>query len=210
MQIQPLNSLKTVSKVGDLSLFWCSLSGPRDWTLRDWYFDLLIGLVGGCVREFQRSKYNFSSHPKTLEITGKCGVICYHPNEKFTYRYLLLDETDGIMKYISMHFNIPCSSLRREKNNGNNISTSRVIGIVCASYLDSHWYATVNTAIYITAYCQSVMLPYTTELKGSDMYLFRNVNGLLEKTSINTFPGKCKTMSRHFVFQKHCIMCDWG
>ena len=27
------------------------------------------------------------------------------------------------------------------------ISTSRVIGIVCASYLDSHWYATVNTAI---------------------------------------------------------------
>ena len=27
------------------------------------------------------------------------------------------------------------------------ISTSMVIGIVCASYLDSHWYATVNTAI---------------------------------------------------------------
>ena len=24
-------------------------------------------------------------------------TICDHPNEKFTYRYLLLDETDGIM-----------------------------------------------------------------------------------------------------------------
>ena len=36
------------------------------------------------------------------------------------------------------------------------------------------------------------MLPYTTGLKGSAMYLFRNVNGLLEKTSINTFPGKCQ------------------
>ena len=46
--------------------------------------------------------------------------------------------------------------------------------------------------IYFTAYCQSVMLPYTTGLKGSAMYLFRNVNGLLEKTSINTLPGKCQ------------------
>ena len=46
--------------------------------------------------------------------------------------------------------------------------------------------------IYITAYCHSVMLPYTTGLKGSDMYLLRNVNGLLKKTSINTFPGKCQ------------------
>ena len=36
------------------------------------------------------------------------------------------------------------------------------------------------------------MLPYTTGLKGSDMYLLKNANGLLEKTSINTFPGKCK------------------
>ena len=73
--------------------------------------------------------------------------ICYLPNEKITYRYLLLDETDGIMNFRSRYCNISCSSLRREKNNGNNISTSRVIGIVCASYLDSHWYATVNTAI---------------------------------------------------------------
>ena len=37
------------------------------------YFNL-IGSIGGCVREFQRSKYKFSSHPKTLELTGKCGV----------------------------------------------------------------------------------------------------------------------------------------
>ena len=27
------------------------------------------------------------------------------------------------------------------------ISTSRVIVIICASYLDSHWFATVKTAI---------------------------------------------------------------
>ena len=38
------------------------------------YFDL-IGYIGGCVREFQRSKYKFSSHPKTLELTDKCGVM---------------------------------------------------------------------------------------------------------------------------------------
>ena len=43
--------------------------------------------------------------------------------------------------------------------------------------------------IYITAFVSQVMLPYTTGLKGSDMYLFRNVNRLLE---INNFPGKCK------------------
>ena len=56
--------------------------------------------------------------------------------------------------------------------------------------------------IYITAYCQSVMLPYTNGLKGSDMYLFRNVNGLLEKTSINTFPGKCQDDVQAFRFSK--------
>ena len=70
--------------------------------------------------------------------------------------------------------------------------------------------------IYITAYCQSVMLPYTTGLKGSDVYLFRIVNGLLEKTSINTFPGKChddvqalrfsKTMYRVLLrVGQHCL-----
>ena len=133
------------------------------------------------------------------------------------------------------------------------ISTSRVIVIICASYLDSHWYATVKTAIiylyhgllsvryvalydrierqwhvfvqkckrfigeninkhfpwkmpgrciYITAYCQSIMLPYTTELKGSDMYLFRNVNGLLEKTPISTFSGKCQDDVQALRFSK--------
>ena len=56
--------------------------------------------------------------------------------------------------------------------------------------------------IYITAYCQSVMLPYTTGLKGSDMYLFRNVNGLLEKTSINTFPEKCQDNVQALRFSK--------
>ena len=56
--------------------------------------------------------------------------------------------------------------------------------------------------IYIAAYCQSVMLPYTTGLKGNGMYLFRNVNGLLEKTSINTFPGKCQDDVQAFRFSK--------
>ena len=46
------------------------------------------------------------------------------------------------------------------------------------------------------------MLPYTNGLKGSDMYLFRNVNGLLEKTSINTFPGKCQDDVQAFRFSK--------
>ena len=33
------------------------------------YFDL-IGSIGACIREFQHSKYKFSSHPKTLELKG--------------------------------------------------------------------------------------------------------------------------------------------
>ena len=56
--------------------------------------------------------------------------------------------------------------------------------------------------IHITTYCQSVMLPYTTGLKSSDMYLFRNVNSLLEKTSINTFPGKCQDDVQALRFSK--------
>ena len=52
------------------------------------------------------------------------------------------------------------------------------------------------------------MLPYTTGLKGSDMYLFRNINGLLEKTSINTFPGKCKDDVQALRFSK--TMCHVG
>ena len=38
------------------------------------YFDL-IGKIGGCVREIQRSKYKCFLIPWTLELTGKCGVI---------------------------------------------------------------------------------------------------------------------------------------
>ena len=78
MRVQQLNSLKTVSKVGDLSpaiimtahfFFlvrslrssrWDSVSLVKSVT----YFDL-IGLIGGRGYEFQHSKYKFSSHPKT-------------------------------------------------------------------------------------------------------------------------------------------------
>ena len=42
------------------------------------YFDP-IGYIGGYVHEFRRSKYKFSSHPKTLELTGKCGVMTCKP-----------------------------------------------------------------------------------------------------------------------------------
>ena len=92
------------------------------------------------------------------------------------------------------------------------ISTSRVIGTVCASYLESYWYATVNTAII---YLYHGLLPvryvaYTIGLNVSDMYLFRNVNGLLGKTSINTFPGKWQDDGRHLIFQKQCTVIDWG
>ena len=54
----------------------------------------------------------------------------------------------------------------------------------------------------MTAYCQSVMLHYASGLKGSDMFLFRNLNGLLEKTSINTFPGKCQDDVQALRFSK--------
>ena len=46
-QIQPLNPLKTLT-----------------------WLDEFIR----CGREFQRLQYKISSHPKTLELTGKCGV----------------------------------------------------------------------------------------------------------------------------------------
>ena len=115
--------------------------------LRNWIYNtnVIIIFAGTASSEPYICYYCQSAAAHTTYILDH--TICYHPNQKFTYRYLLLNETDGIMKYRSRHFNIPCSSLRREKNNGNNISTCRVIGIVCASYLDSHWYATVNTAI---------------------------------------------------------------
>ena len=52
----------------------------------------------------------------------------------------------------------------------------------------------MNTAIvYLYHGLLSVRyVAYAIGLNVSDMYLFRNVNGLLEKTSINTFPGKCQ------------------
>ena len=37
--------------------------------------DLLFPVWLNCVREIQRLKYKFSSHPKTLEPRSKCGVI---------------------------------------------------------------------------------------------------------------------------------------
>ena len=58
-------------------LFWCALRSAwldTAWLVKCVAYFVLIGLIGGCVREFQRSKYKFSSHPKTLEITGMCGV----------------------------------------------------------------------------------------------------------------------------------------
>ena len=40
------------------------------WLVKSVTYFNLIGQIGGCVHEFQRSKYKFSSHPKTLELTG--------------------------------------------------------------------------------------------------------------------------------------------
>ena len=83
MQIQPLNSLKTVSKVGNQSSTiamtahcFGALSQVRaiGHCVIGWERDLLTWLAK-LVREFQGSKYKFSSHTKTLELMGKCGVI---------------------------------------------------------------------------------------------------------------------------------------
>ena len=40
------------------------------WLVKNVTYFNLIGKIDGCVREFQRSQYKFSSHPKTLELTG--------------------------------------------------------------------------------------------------------------------------------------------
>ena len=86
MQIQPLNSLKTVSKSGrsvlddrhDSACFWCAFSGLRDWTLRDWsrrdilWPDWLNWWVCPWVPAFEIQVF---LTPKTLELTGMCGVI---------------------------------------------------------------------------------------------------------------------------------------
>ena len=72
------------------------------------------------------------------------------------------------------------------------ISTSRVIDIVCTSYLDSHWYATVNTAI-IYLYHGLLSVHYVALYDRIEMqwHVFvQKCKRLLEKTSINTFPGK--------------------
>ena len=79
--MQPNDRLKTVSKVGDQSSAiaktahcFGALSQVRAidtaWLVKSATYFNLIGWIGGCVREFQRSKYKFSSHPKTLELTG--------------------------------------------------------------------------------------------------------------------------------------------
>ena len=55
----------------------CSVRSARlatAWLVKSVTYFNRIGLIGGCVREFQHSKYKFSSHPKTLEFTGNCGV----------------------------------------------------------------------------------------------------------------------------------------
>ena len=39
-------------------------------------------------------------------------------------------------------------------------------------------------------------------IESSGMYLFRNVNGLLQKISINTFPGKCQDDVQALRFSK--------
>ena len=84
-QILPLNPLKIVSKIGDLpsaiamTIFVRTLRSTRldtAWLVKSLtYFDL-IGWIGECGREFQRSKYKFSSHPETLELTGQSGIMC--------------------------------------------------------------------------------------------------------------------------------------
>ena len=51
----------------------CSLRSARldtAWLVKSVTYFNLIGQIGGCVREFQRSKYKFSSHLKSLELTG--------------------------------------------------------------------------------------------------------------------------------------------
>ena len=86
-QIQRLNSLKTDSKVGDLSstiamtahcfgalsqfraIGHCVIGQERDLLWPD-RLNWLGVSMSSCIRNKK-----FSSHPKTLELTGKCGVI---------------------------------------------------------------------------------------------------------------------------------------
>ena len=84
-QIQRINPFKMTSKVSDcpqwslwqLTALVCSFRSEQfdtAWLVKNMiYFDL-IAYTGGCGRGFQCFYYNFSSHPKTLELTGKCGI----------------------------------------------------------------------------------------------------------------------------------------
>ena len=58
-------------------IVWCALSGPRDWTPRDWSrawptLTWLAKLMGVSLSSSVRNT-NFP-HPKTLEHKGQCGV----------------------------------------------------------------------------------------------------------------------------------------
>ena len=81
-----INVKKTIQN--DWSFFKCALSDPRDWTLHHWsrawptltwFTEFVVVAVcsSGCGRVFQRSKYKFSAHFKTLELMGKCGINPY-------------------------------------------------------------------------------------------------------------------------------------
>ena len=50
------------------------------------------------------------------------------------------------------------------------------------------------------------MLPYTTGLKGSDMYLFRNVNGLLENRSIKAMYRVRLRIGQHCLYSCQSIL----
>ena len=87
MQIKPLNFLKTVSKVGNLSsmiattahcfgalsqvraIGHCVIGQERDLLLPDW-LNWWVCPLSSSVRNT-----NFPYTPTTLELTGKCGVM---------------------------------------------------------------------------------------------------------------------------------------
>ena len=99
-QIQPLNPLRTVSKVSNcpwwspwlLIVLVHSLRSMRldiAWLVKSrTYFDL-NGWIGGCGHGFQHSKYKFSSHPKTLELICKCDIL-YNAVQFFTILHTAL------------------------------------------------------------------------------------------------------------------------
>ena len=71
--------------------------------LRNWIYNTnVITIFAGTASSEPYICYYCQSAAAHIRSTLD-HTICYHPNEKFTYRYLLLDETDGIMKYRSRH-----------------------------------------------------------------------------------------------------------